>query len=660
MRGLAPLLLVLALVACDQGPEPLPPDVEARLELEELEALEAAAGVAEPRDAPQDVEITIRPTIEPGVDASVARLTWATVPQIGEPLRARVVHGSERLGDRTELSVEIPRAHALLELAVDGPGIAPRRVVALLPRNPADDVSVPELRVGPEGVVAGVVRAPDGSPATDATVYLIDEHLRALLVFPSGSVATALGELEAVSASTDDAGEFEAKGLVPGTRYTVVAEAPGEVTSAPLALEAGAASDVELRLRRPGRLVVAVHTPDEQTAATQVRIERPLFPPRVAERLAGGEFVFPALPPGSHDVQVRVPDHLPLDATVEVASGDERTVEVFVESGARLGGTVLDETDSPVRFARVVLLRDGHEVAKGKTDVDGAFELLGLADGEYALEVEPAAHTRTSRTVSIPSSSKLELVVQRFGGVRVDVPVGSRGRPPGRIHVAPVLENGELGRGRSRAWSRDGVLIDELPAGPQTLAILVEGAPRSLRQVTVVPGDFVDLGRVEPDAGRSLTGRVIDATGAGVADVLVEHGARLTPEEQRVRTDAQGRFELTALPDLALSLRFSPPAGAPFERSFESSRADVEVRLPPLGTLRLLRHRTGDGLPLVDQRFTVTRIDDGSNLTHDLSTDAFGAAEIRLPAGRYRIDGLPDLDDPEVELGAGQNRTLLR
>lgn len=660
-----PVQLLLAVVLCSGGacgpsePE-LPPEVEAQLAAEE-EALERGE-TDEPAADESHVTLTVRARVEGGASTADAVVTWATVPRIGEPLRTRVEHGSVDWGTVREQRLRVPADHALVEISVGGEGIAPRRRVWILDEALTATVERDgiEIAITPMTTVDGVVRGPDGEPLGGANVYLIGTDLRALLQFPSGSVATALGEIEARSVTADESGRFVVDRLIPGSHYTVVAEAPGGLRTNAVDWVAGEEAP-ELVLLRPARLDLLVRSESGELETAHVRIDRRLFPPRVAEIGAVADdgartFTFPALPPQAHRITIEAPDHLRQVAEAELSPGEQRTLELELRSGNVVAGTITDGKGDPVRFARVVLTdtAGGDLVHKGKSDVDGRYELAGVADGEYELRVEPAAHAWTTRVVAVEGDTTEDVVAPGFGGVRVDVVPREGQATPDRIFVAPVLPDGSLGRGRSKLWSRSGVLVDDLPSGEQVLAILAAGAPRQLVSATIRAGAVTDLGQVRLTEGRGVDARLLDSAGRPVAGAIVRYGARLTPEEQELVTDADGRFRLEALPDEGVDLRIAPSSGPEVAVPLDGGLTSAELELPPSGRVQFLLRNRFDREPRFDVTLVIRTQGDESPHETELLTDAFGAAEVHLPPGRYELregdDPAPALDF-EVEAG---------
>jgi hypothetical protein len=65
------------------------------------------------------------------------------------------------------------------------------------------------------------------------------------------------------------------------------------------------------------------------------------------------------------------------------AVGDRGIVDVALGEGGVFTGQVVDSQNLGVQFTEVVLLRNGQEVARTRTDIEGRFAVGGLRGGVY-------------------------------------------------------------------------------------------------------------------------------------------------------------------------------------------------------------------------------------------------------------------------------------
>ncbi|MFM9369081.1 MFS transporter [Streptomyces sp. Da 82-17] len=98
-----------------------------------------------------------------------------------------------------------------------------------------------------------------------------------------------------------------------------------------------------------------------------------------------GEFTFGELVPGPVTLAVNAEGHRPLALPVDVAGQGVTRIEVALQSGARVQGTVL-AAGGPLRDARVTLVdAAGNVVATATTGEDGAYAFTDLDSGEYTV-----------------------------------------------------------------------------------------------------------------------------------------------------------------------------------------------------------------------------------------------------------------------------------
>ncbi|MFI6344994.1 MFS transporter [Streptomyces sp. NPDC050560] len=98
-----------------------------------------------------------------------------------------------------------------------------------------------------------------------------------------------------------------------------------------------------------------------------------------------GEFAFAELVPGTVTVAVNAPGHRPLALPVEIGTAGATRVEVELESGARVSGTVR-AAGAPLNDARVTLVdAAGNVVASATTGQDGEYAFADLDGGDYTV-----------------------------------------------------------------------------------------------------------------------------------------------------------------------------------------------------------------------------------------------------------------------------------
>lgn len=298
---------------------------------------------------------------------------------------------------------------------------------------------------------------------------------------------------------------------------------------------------------------------------------------------------------GTFELWVR-PGTLELDASADgyapghalgLAPGLEASVVLAPESV--LAGRVIDRASGdPVEGARVSVGGEplpGMPVPSTFTDADGRFRLSGLEPGRY----RPVA-TAAGRLGDAPRS-----VVLGLGETVEDITVSMVAAPivTGRIVDADgegcpqgvvALQGKSSGRTLAEMTDGSGVVVFDAVL-PDTYDVLVacvgrthEGPPPTL---TVADADVREqTWQVAP--GATMSGRVLDASGAALADASISayitgpgagaaHGAR---------TDADGRFRLEGLGSGNYTVQASHDEhGEASEVDVAVAKDDIEVEL---------------------------------------------------------------------------------
>ncbi|MFJ2771659.1 MFS transporter [Streptomyces sp. NPDC087300] len=113
-----------------------------------------------------------------------------------------------------------------------------------------------------------------------------------------------------------------------------------------------------------------------------------------------GEFTFAELVPGTVTVAVNAAGHRPIALPVEVGGAGVTRVEVELNSGSQVLGTVR-AGDGPLNDARVTLVdAAGNVVATATTGADGAYAFTDLDSGEYTVIATGYPPVATGLTVT--------------------------------------------------------------------------------------------------------------------------------------------------------------------------------------------------------------------------------------------------------------------
>lgn len=532
--------------------------------------------------------------------------------------------------------------------------------------------------------VAGVVLAPDGSPAAGASVQSGEGNGWMQRMADEGE--------ETVSARTNTDGRFRLEDLAAGA-LALTADHEDHAPSAELALtiEPGLRlDDVVLQLRLGGTIEGEIYGQDGKPSAG--RMVNCMVPPfgsgRVSKADEGGRFRFEQLEPGSWQVMA-MPEQFgrggeeDMDeddffsqmkmATVQVAEGEV----VHVVLGAapanpvRLNGRVRAGEEA-ISGALVSLVAEGENVLGNlriaRTDDEGAFSVELERPGTYTIQVQIESGNAHAEFVEVVPEAETH-------HVELDVPVGSiegrvlgpDGEPRAEVAVrarreGPASAVSLIGlSGEAEHTAEDGTYtLRHLAPGTYTL---VAGASEPFEGggtfgTALLAGVELEEGatlrgvdfRLE-EAGR-VRGRVVDATGAGVGQAAIfaraANGRAVNPTTYVV-SGADGAFLYSNLSpgQYTFSARGAELASLESEPVRVVSGAEAEVTLTAvLGTILVVSSVDGEKEPL-PSRVSVTD-EAGREMGGLVSLEAlmgdfltsFSLSEHRigpLPPGTYRV-----------------------
>lgn len=405
-------------------------------------------------------------------------------------------------------------------------------------------------------------------------------------------------------AATDSSGRFVLEHL-RSTKARLRVTAPG---FAPAWMSCDGASDVEIGLSPPARLVGRVEASDGSPCAEHVLVVVPLDGSQYALYWslpiftdADGNFETSSLPP----IQCVVV-HLgalaerknwsmaPAVRYVTLVENEERRADFVTKlRGARLFGRVLDPEGRPVPHRTLTLVPAGSSVEDPtrwrvtNVDGDGRYDVGGLAAGEYEFYVsarEPMEVLFQSR-VTIARDAELEHDVH-LGGGRI---VGSaRSAEGGTLESVVWILMRRTSSGEDFSvrilGNRDGTFeVPSLVDGEYALyGIPQDGVHAFAVHSSVVVEHGASIGPIEVTFERGARAHVLvrDRNGAPVvgAEVLLSDArgtARVLTEMQR--TDTQGRMEIAALPAGRVGLRARLGERESVEVLLELSTGDAPV-----------------------------------------------------------------------------------
>ena len=459
-------------------------------------------------------------------------------------------------------------------LKVEARGFAPVLRQLYLPEGAKVPVVV-QVELASGAALSGVVLAAEGGPVAGAKVVALD----------ASSLQSADMLLE-VGAVSDVQGRFEFPVLAAGS-YRLLGShpdhAPGQV--GPIQLDGvRPLSGVELRLSAAGVVRGRVIGLDGRPAAHAkvVAVPPAKSPKRMAGRGGGASYTFSyADGEGAFELRGLPREVVALAAMtneavseeVEVDLGPRPRVEGVVlrlTSGGRIAGKVVDGKGQGIPEAMVTSVANFEDGTLDKafarrpygevmTDGGGGFELTGLVEGTYLLRATRQAGRRdsygTKPVEARTGDGDVRIVLPEDGGLRGRV-VFADGTHPPRFEVVIGFGSAlpfEPANGRFE--------IESLTPGEVMVSIRGPGfALRELGQVKVDAGKVTDLGDVQVERGRRVSGRVTGEDGRPVEGALVRCGGYLqgdgsrlvtpdgrfgrTEDQRQARSDVEGSYEL--------------------------------------------------------------------------------------------------------------------
>jgi RNA polymerase sigma factor (sigma-70 family) len=327
---------------------------------------------------------------------------------------------------------------------------------------------------------------------------------------------------------------------------TMSAPGAGEVVVRVLHADASPAPDRGLGLQRTGS--------DGRFTALRQRTD------------AAGIARYAAVPPGSWYVG----DGFGPGKRVTVVAGETAEIELKLPAGLTVEGVVVDAAKVPVAGALVEMERMAF------TDTLPEVVAISGADGRFSVRACPDACLLGARAFGHVASrvkfvfgkdgntATVELVLGRDGGALGGVVVDAAGAPveravvivgdgavsgiPGSDDIAPFgAVTRSDGEGRFLALG--------VAAGEQPVQVRAPGFAPWTGTCTIAAGATA-VQRVELTRGGVVRGTVRDAAGNG-AQATIEVGAWKELAHQRVRSGADGAFELAGLPVGEVRLRVS-------------------------------------------------------------------------------------------------------
>lgn len=429
------------------------------------------------------------------------RLMVTVMTQDGEPLDVSgelsgVDFSANAEGKDGSLVIFTSVPEGEYELSLDAPDcVREQRRVDV---KPGDNTL--EVLFRPATKLEGQVLDPDGKPANDARVMIIEgeDEIESRFTREDGRFEVQLpyGGVYLVKALSEELGTTEQKVTAPKTDVV-------------LKLEARASLEVEL-FDHDGKQIDAdfMVRPVDRGHAVWLR-------PRSADDLSGR---VAGLEAGRYVLHKDLAGRLPIDQQVELVEGRTTRLKITAKLGLTVTGRVVDANGKAIPSATIMTDTEGEHVT---ADELGHFEQGGLEPKELSIWAMSDEGVESERVKVTPPASDLVLKLGPTPRVRGRC-IDERGAP-----VTEFMANDQ------RVKSADGRF--EVNAPSKALDLWAEG-----REGTYLTDVTADVGDVVLPLNTRVEGEVVNPDGTPVAGATV----RSSDLGVEASTDGRGRFKL--------------------------------------------------------------------------------------------------------------------
>lgn len=505
------------------------------------------------------------------------------------------------------------RARGFVPAAVDGLTLATGKGIA--------DLGTISLEAAAR--LAGRVVDPSERPVSEAQVRIEGG--------PGGAEPQAV---------TGPAGQFVLEGLRAGETLSLRVSRAGyaAVNLDPITVPAEEPVTVVLRpaARVSGTVVDEDGSPVSGVSLLLTRDSRVLG---AATSDSVGRFAVEGVEPATLALTAMAPGFLPsVQSDLDVPQGGELAdLEVILERGAVLAGTVTAPSGEPAPRARITVSGGGAPgsfaglgLSQAAADEDGHYRLEGVAEGERSVRVEWNGLPPAARSVEVRAGTN-RLDVQLEGGAAVSGRVVTSGGEPvegAELRLAPLQEAG--GAPPSATSAPDGSFrFAAVSPGRYRLQGARPGYAGPPRDVEVAGEPVSDL-ELRLDRGGALSGRLHGLLPAELFQVEVRATSPLSPRDQVSRPGPDGAWRLDDLGPGVWSVV------AQIQGTSRAARASVVIEP---GKEAVLDLELGRGFILSGQ---VHR--DGEPMSQAVvilqEGTSTGGTGLTGPDGRFRIEGL--------------------
>ena len=488
--------------------------------------------------------------------ATVAVWRGFTTDWDEEPPRAPLTLAHSNKDGR--FTVPILGDDAMVTLAVSAQGRA-RVLEEVVVEEGGEDVVI---RLGRCATIRGTVLGLDGKPVSSIEVFAAHESLlREWRMREFTKARRGLPLDTAFRTVTDRQGRFVLEELCSDEAWNLHAwdreGNAGSVQSLVLP-ETGGVVDQDVRITGCCTLALEVRLP-EGAPVPRVRM--------TVHRLLDGDlrdcledpdlvqkdatWILRELEPGAYKIAVWPGGYRPQVRTLKLERGMTR-VEVPAEAGLRVTGTVVDEAGAPIPGAAVSVVPAGVSMARdAASGPDGRFSVDGVPGGRVAVKVTAAGRCEVEVDAEA-GGEDLGIALKPFPIFLGSVDPVDLEKPLPEVRIRFFILPG-LMLETSVPMDEKGAFLAEWSGYRKSdrLQVLVQPggwAPVVLGPFTPEPGGRIDFGRISKPEARTLAGSVEDPAGKPMAGATVALFFDDVFHEIVVKTDAEGRFEIKAVP----------------------------------------------------------------------------------------------------------------
>ncbi|MBA3460576.1 MAG: carboxypeptidase regulatory-like domain-containing protein [Deltaproteobacteria bacterium] len=504
-------------------------------------------------------------------------------PIAGASVKASETRGTTDTMGRVTVG---PLRPGMVMVVAEAQGYAPETFTTPLDSAGSREELTIKLRKGLP--VSGVVVDDTGAPIGGAVVDLIEEDW--------GVDVRPAREPRA----TDARGRFTLGALAPGRHRLLAVDGEHAPTRSSVVVTDRAVDGIVIVMAAGGRIAGRVVDRDKQPVPfATVKIAAigrngELDNHRQTTTDKGGVFAMQGL--ARTKLRVRAESDAAASRLIDIDLDADRIadLELVLDVAGTISGVVVDAAGRPVPEitvrARPDLLGGASfdvlafvDTSSTTTGGGGTFELHALPEGAYWLwagksDAEAEDSIRTG-AMARTGDTGVRLVLLARGGIRGTIVLDGASSPPWamvQVGARPAVST------TNGAFS----ILDLAPGKYDGTVRGLDFAELPLRDIGVEPGKVTDLGQITVPRGRTLRGRVVDSTGAAVADATVKIGEKLwdTSHVSSATSDARGEFTVVGLADGVLA------AIADHETLGRSPAQPIaDARNPPPITLRLRR-----------------------------------------------------------------------